>query len=114
VLLADSKPIDWILPALLFLAWIAFWVVRRRVPVWFFVVAVLLAILCLPAGMVAGDIELRGTYCTPDNLCFSMNGVHWWINGLLAFLTATGLAFLTPFVGTGVEALHDRWNRTPR
>lgn len=113
MLLAEAKPIDWILSALLVLTWVTLWVVRRRVPVRFFVGAVLLAILCLPAGVMAGDMELRDTYCAPDNMCFSMNGVHWWINGLLAFLTAAALAFLTPFVGTGIEAVRNRRNPAP-
>jgi uncharacterized membrane protein len=114
VLLAEAEPVDWILSALLVLAWITFWVVRRRVSVWFFVAAVLLSILCLPAGVIAGEAELRGISCSPDNLCFSMNEVHWWMDSLLGLLTAVVLAFFTPFVGTGVEALHDRRNRLPR
>lgn len=112
MLLAEAKPIDWILSALFVLTWVTFWAVRRRVPVWFFVVAALLTILCLPAGVIAGNAELSGTYCAPDNLCFSMNEVHWWINGLLVFLTVTVLAFLTPFVGAGVKAIGNRRNPT--
>jgi hypothetical protein len=43
-----------------------------------------------------------------------MNEVHWWMDSLLGLLTAVVLAFFTPFVGTGVEALQDRRNRLPR
>jgi uncharacterized membrane protein len=114
VLLAEAEPVDWILSALLVLAWITFWVVRRRVPVWFFVAAVLLSILCVPAGLIAGEAELRGSYCRPGDLCSSMNEVHWWMDSLLGLLTTVVLAFFTPFVSTGVEALQERRNRRPR
>jgi hypothetical protein len=65
------------------------------IPLWFFAVAAVLAILCFPAGMLAGRQDLAGAECTPDNLCFSADEVGWWWNGLLGVLAIGALALLT-------------------
>ncbi len=104
MILAETRPVDWILPLLLLLGWIALWVVRRRVPPWFFAVAAMLAVLCVLAGMLAGRVEIRGTDCTPDNLCFSENEVDWWANGLLGLLTTGALGLATLVVTAAVRA----------
>jgi hypothetical protein len=93
-----SNPVAWIVPGLLVGAWIALWLLRRPVRPWFFLAAAVLAVLCFPAGMLAGRAELEGLSCTPDNLCFSADEVDWWLNGLLGLLTTCALAVLTPVV----------------
>lgn len=98
MILAETRAADWILPALLLAGWATLWATRRRVPPWFFAVAAALAVLCLPAGMLAGRSELGGTNCTPDNLCFSADEVDWWINGLLGLLAAGVLGVITLLV----------------
>lgn len=102
--LGGTHLVDWTLPALLLLAWITLWAARRRVPTWFFAAGVLLAILCIPAGMFAGKAQLAGSDCTPDNLCFSSDEVDWWANGLFGFLGTGVLAFVT-LVVTAVATL---------
>jgi hypothetical protein len=90
-----ANPVTWILPALLVLAWIAILLLRRSVWPWFFVAAAALILLCFPAGVLAGHAELDGVSCTPDNLCFSLYKLLWWLNGMLGFLTTGALALLT-------------------
>jgi hypothetical protein len=107
-----TDPVNWILPALLVLTWLALWVTRRRVGVWFFLSGLLLAVLCVPAGMIAAKVELNGTDCTPGNLCFSAAEVGWWCNGLFAFLTTGVLAVLTPTVSMVLTATRGERSRT--
>jgi hypothetical protein len=112
MILAETSPGDWILPAVLVLAWLALQATRRRVPAWFFAAGLLLAILCIPAGMLAGRAELGGIDdCTPGNLCFSATEVDWWFNGVLGFLTTGALALATLVVAAVVAAVRAGRNR---
>ncbi|MGC5331616.1 hypothetical protein [Micromonospora sp. DT62] len=86
--------VDAILPALLVTVWLGLTLVRR-VPGWFFGLGACVALLCFPAGIIAGRLELGDTDCTPDNLCFSANMVDWWLNGLLGLFTVAVLAILS-------------------
>lgn len=104
-------PVNWVLPAILLLTWLALWVTRRRVPLWFFGAGLVLAILCVPAGIVAAHVELRGRYCSPENLCFSGYQIIWWCNGFFGFLTVVVLGIATPFVTAVMETIRAR-NRT--
>lgn len=108
----ESAPVDWLVSGLLGLVWIALWAVRKRAPPWFFVVGAVLAVLCFPAGMAAGRLELGGVHnCTPGTLCFSMNEVHWWWNGLLGLLTNAALGLVTVAI-TGAFAARRRTRST--
>jgi hypothetical protein len=94
--LGESTPIDWVLPALLAVAWLLSWLTRRRVRLWFLPIAVAVSILCVPAGMIAGSAQMSGSTCGPHDLsCFSMQEVDWWFNGLLGFVACGVLAILT-------------------
>ncbi|GAB3973913.1 hypothetical protein GCM10029978_054260 [Actinoallomurus acanthiterrae] len=106
-----TLPVIWVLPTMLLLVWLTLWAIRRRVPLWFFGAGLLLAILCFPAGMLAARVELNGTYCSPDNLCFSMNEALWWGNGIFGFLTTAVLGLATPVVTAVVTLVRTR-NRT--
>lgn len=110
---AGSEPVDWLLPGLLGLAWLTLWVARKRIPPWFFAVGAILAVLCFPAGLVAGRLELGDTNCTPDNLCFSADGVDWWWNGILGLLTNAVLALVTAGI-TSALAVARRTRSTGR
>ena len=113
MILAETSVGDWILPALLVLAWLILWATRRRVPLWFFAAGVILAILCFPAGMLAGRAELDSVDdCTPGNLCFSANEVDWWFNGVLGFLTTGALAIASLVVAAVIAAVRNGRNRT--
>lgn len=106
-----TLPVNWVLPTILLLAWLTLWATRRRVTLWFFGAGLLLAILCVPAGMLAARAELNGTYCSPDNLCFSMNEILWWCNGIFGFLTTAVLGLATPVLTAVVTVVRTR-NRT--
>src|SRR4051794_10603061 len=97
VIVAETRPFDWLLPALLVLTWLALWAARKGTPTWFVIAGVALPVLCFPTGMVAARLELAGTECTPANLCFSADEVDWWWNAILGFVT-TGLLALTTMV----------------
>ncbi|MGK5743282.1 hypothetical protein [Micromonospora sp. URMC 103] len=103
--LTDATPVGWILPALLVVAWLSLWAVRRRVPLWFPVLALCLAILCFPIGAMAGSAEVDDPGCTPDIRCFSITAVDWWLNGLLGMLTCAALAVLTVAAELGRAAV---------
>ena len=106
-MLRDSHPVDWILPAVLVVGWIALWAARRRVPRWFFLAGLVLAVLCVPAGMIAGKAQANGPDCAAGNLCFSMREVDLWVNGLLG-LVATGLLALLTMIVHAVAAIARR------
>jgi hypothetical protein len=109
---AETRAIYWVLPALLTVGWLVLWLTRRRVRPWFFALAIVLALLCFPAGSIAGHAETSGEDCTPDNLCFSIQEVHWWFNGMYGLLTCGVLVVLT----LGVElvlAIVRRRSKTP-
>jgi hypothetical protein len=96
VMSAWGTPVDWLLPGLLSLAWLTFLVTRKLIPSWSFVVGAVLALLCFPAGVIAGRLELASVdNCTADNLCFSLNQLHWWWNGFLGLLTIAALGMIT-------------------
>ncbi|GAA4632914.1 hypothetical protein GCM10023196_068350 [Actinoallomurus vinaceus] len=105
---SSALPLIWVLPTMLLLAWLTLWATRRRVPLWFFVAGLLLAILCFPAGMLAARAELNGTYCSPDNLCFSINEVRWWWNGIFGVLTTAVLGLATLVVTAVVRVVRAR------
>jgi uncharacterized membrane protein len=100
VILAETGPVDWLLPNLLGLAWLTLWVTRREISPRFFAVGAVLAVLCFPAGMIASRQELTGANCTPDNLCFSADAVDWWWNGILGVFTTGALALVTVVITT--------------
>ncbi|RKN54540.1 hypothetical protein D7193_21505 [Micromonospora costi] len=102
--LTGTRAVHWILAALLLVAWLALWAVRRRIPLWFFPAALCLAVLCFPAGVLAGRAETAAAGCTADNLCFSMREVDWWLNGALAMLACGALAAVTVAVELGRAA----------
>jgi hypothetical protein len=112
VSVAETQPVDWILPAVLLLTWCALWATRRRVSPGFFAAGVLLAVLCIPGGMLAGRAELAGAGCTPGNLCFSAYEVGWWANGILGFLTTGVLALATLAVSAVVAVMRSARDRT--
>jgi hypothetical protein len=94
--------VDWILPVLLVVAWAVLWTARRHVSRWFFAAGLVAALLCVPAGMIAGKAEMSGSDCTADNLCFSMHQVDFWVNGLLGFF-ATGLLALVTMISAALR-----------
>jgi hypothetical protein len=102
-----SNPVDWILPVVLVAGWIGLWATRRRVPRWFFVAGVVLAALCVPAGMIAGKAAAGGPDCSAGNLCFSMGEVDLWVNGLFGFF-ATGLLALVTMIVQAVATVARR------
>ncbi|MFG1778879.1 hypothetical protein ACGFIR_00890 [Micromonospora sp. NPDC049051] len=91
---AGVGAVDVILPALLLATWLGL-ALAHRVSGWFFGLGGCVALLCLPAGFVAGRFELGDTDCTPGNLCFSATMVDWWLNGLFGLLTVALLAVLS-------------------
>lgn len=104
VFFSGTRPVDWVLPGLLGVTWLLLWPLRRGIPPWFYVVGLLLAVLCIPVGMVASALEVPAEDCTPDNLCLYDTAVTWLINGELGFITVCVLAPLT-FVVMGVLLL---------
>lgn len=92
--LTGASAVDVILPALLGTAWLGL-TLARRMSGWFFGLGGCVALLCFPAGIMAGRFELGDTDCTPGNLCFSAIMVDWWLNGLFGLLTVAVLAILS-------------------
>jgi hypothetical protein len=92
---AGTGTVGWILPALLTAAWLPLWMAGRRVRFWFFIAGFAVSIVCIPAGMIAAKMELSGTTCNADDLCFSMREVYWWVNGLYGLVTCFALVMLT-------------------
>jgi len=112
-MLRDSHPVDWILPTVLVVDWIGLGAAQRRVPRWFFVAGVVLAVVCVPAGMIAGKAQAAGPDCSPGNLCFSMGEVDLWVNGLLGFFATGLLALVTMIVPAVATVTRDRRRAGP-
>jgi hypothetical protein len=97
--LGETTVVDWILPALLAAVWLPLWMARHRVRVWFLAVGVAVSILCVPAGIIAGGIQMHGATCGPQDLsCFSMQPVYWWLNGFYGLVSCLVLTVLTVLI----------------
>jgi hypothetical protein len=94
-----TGPVDWILPGVLIVLWLTLRRTRRGTPTWWYAVGFALVLLCVPAGAVAAAREFEGEDCTPDDLCFSIDQVHWWLNGILGLFTLGALILVTLIIG---------------
>jgi len=93
--LGETSAVDWILPAVLVVAWLPWWAAGRHARFWFFVVGTVLSIMCVPAGIIAGNVEMSGVTCRPQDLCFSIWEVHWWLNASFGLVTCLVLIGFT-------------------
>ncbi|MET8256035.1 hypothetical protein ACFYPG_11635 [Micromonospora sp. NPDC005553] len=89
-----TRSADLILPVLIVATWLVL-TIARRVSMWFFGLAAGAALLCLPAGIIAGHLDLNDGECSPRALCFSAAMVDWWLNGLFGLMAVVGLAILS-------------------
>ena len=86
---------EWILPALLVLAWMVTWATQRRVPFWFAGAALGVTLLTFPIGAVVLDTADQPEGCTGNPGCVPEAGLTWWLNGIHGLPTLGALAMLT-------------------
>ncbi len=90
-----TRPVDWILSGLLVLVWLTLRATRKGVPRWWYALGLVLVVLCIPGGAIAAEREFAGEDCSPQDLCFSIDLVHWWLNGIMGLVTLGALSLVT-------------------
>jgi hypothetical protein len=65
----------------------------RRVRFWFLAGGTSVSVLCIPVGIIAGKVEMSGTTCKPQDLCFSMQQVYR-ADGVFGLVTCFALVAL--------------------
>lgn len=96
--LGETSAVDWILPVVLAAVWLLLWLAGHRVRVWFLAIGVAVSILCIPAGFIVARLAADGGTCGPGDLCFSLQPVHWWLNGFFGLVSCLVLAVLTALI----------------